>query len=194
MLSCSSIESSSKTQEPISQPEPYDTINEVIQSLDESKFEVISELEFFPIARKYVKLDNTLILDAPIGGRKIKVLNKTTEVLIYDRLNNWERISVEHSPAEWVESKNLCTEKNCLAISPNSDVLKIIKKSPLVKNTQSTYIKPKLALAEKKQRQPINNKIAPVNSCSCSVINYCVGPRGGHYCYTNTGNKRYIPR
>ena len=30
------------------------------------------------------------------------------------------------------------------------------------------------------------------SSCGCSGRNYCVGPRGGHYCITSGGNKRYL--
>lgn len=29
------------------------------------------------------------------------------------------------------------------------------------------------------------------DSCPCSSSNDCVGPRGGIYCYTSGGNKRY---
>ncbi|WP_342030844.1 hypothetical protein [Acinetobacter baumannii] len=29
------------------------------------------------------------------------------------------------------------------------------------------------------------------SDCSCAVVDYCVGPRGGHYCITSGGNKRY---
>lgn len=29
------------------------------------------------------------------------------------------------------------------------------------------------------------------DSCPCSGSNNCVGPRGGIYCYTSGGNKRY---
>ncbi|MFX4309699.1 hypothetical protein F8N28_12330 [Acinetobacter soli] len=29
------------------------------------------------------------------------------------------------------------------------------------------------------------------DSCPCSGSNDCIGPRGGIYCYTSRGNKRY---
>jgi len=32
------------------------------------------------------------------------------------------------------------------------------------------------------------------NDCSCRSGSYCVGPRGGHYCYTDSGNKSYLRR
>lgn len=38
-------------------------------------------------------------------------------------------------------------------------------------------------------RQSLNNQ-----SCVCVSGTYCVGPRGGHYCYTSGGNKRYLKR
>jgi hypothetical protein len=36
--------------------------------------------------------------------------------------------------------------------------------------------------------------IVSSGSCSCSSGRVCVGPRGGRYCITSGGNKRYLPR
>lgn len=30
------------------------------------------------------------------------------------------------------------------------------------------------------------------SGCSCRAGAYCVGPRGGHYCYTDSGGKSYL--
>ncbi|WP_295965799.1 hypothetical protein [uncultured Bartonella sp.] len=30
-------------------------------------------------------------------------------------------------------------------------------------------------------------------NCSCRSGTYCVGPRGGHYCYSDSGQKSYLP-
>jgi hypothetical protein len=38
-------------------------------------------------------------------------------------------------------------------------------------------------------------EMAPVGGageCSCRAGTYCVGPRGGHYCFTDTGRKSYL--
>lgn len=35
---------------------------------------------------------------------------------------------------------------------------------------------------------------AKAGSCPCSGDHWCVGPRGGQYCYTSGGNKRYRKR
>lgn len=34
----------------------------------------------------------------------------------------------------------------------------------------------------------------PSMSCPCSGTKYCVGPRGGRYCITSGGKKRYARR
>src|SRR5690606_21757880 len=34
----------------------------------------------------------------------------------------------------------------------------------------------------------------PNAECSCASKNYCTGPRGGRYCMTSTGSKRYVRR
>jgi len=36
--------------------------------------------------------------------------------------------------------------------------------------------------------------ISGSENCVCVDGFYCIGPRGGHYCYTSGGNKRYLPR
>lgn len=33
---------------------------------------------------------------------------------------------------------------------------------------------------------------APAKNCPCNTTSFCTGPRGGHYCITITGNKKYI--
>src|SRR5690554_2692894 len=40
-------------------------------------------------------------------------------------------------------------------------------------------------------RQAPSTRAAPSASCSCSSGSYCTGPRGGRYCVTSTGSKRY---
>lgn len=37
-------------------------------------------------------------------------------------------------------------------------------------------------------------KAAAGGACSCSTDTYCTGPRGGRYCLTSTGSKRYQRR
>lgn len=34
----------------------------------------------------------------------------------------------------------------------------------------------------------------PSGECSCRAGLFCIGPRGGHYCISDTGRKSYLPR
>jgi|GEM_PF-1934653 len=48
-----------------------------------------------------------------------------------------------------------------------------------------------------RQNRSDGRSFQPVYSgenCVCVDGFYCIGPRGGHYCYTSGGNKRYLPR
>ena len=37
------------------------------------------------------------------------------------------------------------------------------------------------------------SEMAPTSgNCSCRSGTYCVGPRGGHYCYSDSGRKNYL--
>jgi hypothetical protein len=40
----------------------------------------------------------------------------------------------------------------------------------------------------------IAHSATSASSCPCSGSKVCVGPRGGHYCITSSGNKRYIKK
>ncbi|PIB91264.1 hypothetical protein [Caulobacter sp. FWC2] len=39
---------------------------------------------------------------------------------------------------------------------------------------------------------PRSHRVETPNSCGCAGHNYCVGPRGGHYCVSAGGKKRYL--
>ena len=41
-----------------------------------------------------------------------------------------------------------------------------------------------------KQAEPVAIERA-AESCACGGVNWCSGPRGGSYCLTDAGNKRY---
>lgn len=42
------------------------------------------------------------------------------------------------------------------------------------------------------QVQPVTEKAAAVESCDCDSGAVCTGPKGGKYCLTKSGNKKYL--
>lgn len=58
------------------------------------------------------------------------------------------------------------------------------------KSTVKATAKPTVKTTTQKQSSTVKTS----HVCDCSGSTYCVGPRGGHFCYTSGGNKRYLPR
>lgn len=101
-------------------------------------------------------------------GKVISKITRGAKVRIYERSSDssWARISAENLPPQWVSASALCEESKCRrAVNP-----------------AAASTPPK----ESKRPQPIREY-----SCSCAGGNVCIGPRGGRYCITSGGNKRY---
>lgn len=130
----------------------------------------LDESEFFPIAKKFVNNDSLNIRNKPVNGEIVGRLTRGNEVLIYDVIADWLRISKEKEPPQWVASKYLCSYDNCY----KKKVSSVVSKS----------VNPK-AYRSNKFSQSYSG------ACSCSSGTYCYGPRGGRYCYTSGGNKSY---
>lgn len=91
-------------------------------------------------------------------------------VEIHAEEGGWSRISADDQPARWVSSAYLCKQRNC------SDIPKW-KPAPT----------PPPASAPVRRTAPTSSSYG----CPCSSSNNCTGPRGGRYCITSGGNKRY---
>lgn len=88
-------------------------------------------------------------------------------VAIYERRGNWVRVSPEGSPARWVSSKLLCSGAGCYRQSESRPSSRAISTPRPARSNYSD------------------------GSCPCSGSRVCIGPRGGRYCITSGGNKRY---
>ncbi len=151
-------------------------------SLQDSQTVDSSKDEFYPIANKYVNTEKINIRNAPVDGRIIGYLKRGKQVLIYDRKGEWERISKENETPKWVSSKLLCTGSSCYINSVQNSYSSYSSKLPLNTNRTSSF---------KSSNQAKSSAGLSSGSCPCSGISNCVGPRGGIYCITSGGNKRY---
>lgn len=158
-----------------------DTYSE-FNSLQDSKTEDYSNDKFYPIAHKYVNTEKINIRNAPIDGRIIGYLKRGKQVLIYDRKSEWERISKENETPKWVSSKLLCTGSSCYINSVQNSHSSYSSKLPLNTNRTSSFTSSNRAKSSARLSS---------GGCPCSGISNCVGPRGGIYCITSGGNKRY---
>ncbi len=118
---------------------------------------------------EFVNTDTLNVRDRP-EGKVVSKVSRGGKVRIYERTANssWARISADGLPAQWVSALSLCNGPGC-----HSPTLQL-----------ATPVRP----AEPKQRPA---PAAREYSCACSGGNVCIGPRGGRYCITSGGNKRY---
>lgn len=84
---------------------------------------------------------------------------------VYEHRDGWVRVSPDGASERWVASKLLCSGYGCY--------------SPPARK-QRSY----------KTNQPSRNYYND-SGCPCSGSRVCIGPRGGRYCITSGGNKRY---
>jgi len=121
-----------------------------------------------PPVDQFVNADKLNLRNLP-AGKVISTLKRGEKVQVYEKKNDWVRISADGHPAKWLSFKSLCDGANCYAVS---------KPEPV------------------RQARPALQSIprqAPSygSSCPCSSGTVCIGPRGGRYCITSGGNKRY---
>lgn len=114
----------------------------------------------------------TMYVDVPALNQRAApngpVVGKLTGgdmVTIYEKRGEWARVSPDNSPSLWVSQSRLCADSGCYKARP-----KRIKNSDPI------------------NRSRFNNSDS---ACPCSGNRVCIGPRGGRYCITSGGNKRY---
>lgn len=100
------------------------------------------------------------------NGRIIGRLAGGDAVVVYERQGEWVRVSPAGSSAKWVSSKLLCSASGCY--------------QPATKSSPTS----------REKHRPVRSNYYDVG-CPCSGSKVCVGPRGGRYCITSGGNKRY---
>lgn len=114
---------------------------------------------------QFVSADSLNVRDQP-GGKVVSKLKRGEKVQIFEMRNEWARISTGGQPGRWLSSKNLCSGSGCYVVQ---------MPKPLTQAPQPA-----------RQQTPKYG-----SSCPCSSGNVCIGPRGGRYCITSGGNKRY---
>lgn len=121
---------------------------------------------------EYVSADTLNCRKKPETSAAVQAkLNRGRHVTVEDTAGTWSRLE---SPNCWVLSRYL----RDAYIAPNNR--SATTPSSLYGGSRST---------PKKQSRPANRSYS--GSCPCSGRQVCIGPRGGRYCITSGGNKRY---
>lgn len=120
-----------------------------------------------PLPPVFVKADVLNVRESP-SGRVSGSLKRGNGVVITLVSGGWARISPEGMPARWVSLEHLCSGVSCW-VGPYQSQSRLSPRSPY--SLPRTY--------------------DSGTGCPCSGPSSCYGPRGGRYCITSGGNKRY---
>jgi hypothetical protein len=124
----------------------------------------------------FVNVDRLNVRDG-VNGRLIESLPRGSQVDAYETSEGWSRISPHGAPARWVAASRLCAGLNCY----------------MAAKVGAAALGGAGAVVTQKPRASARRALAPTYSpgCPCSGSSNCIGPRGGRYCITSGGNKRY---
>lgn len=130
------------------------------------------------------------------SSRIVARLAAGTEVGIHRQQGSWAL--VDHEPfACWVSGQYLAYQSTAAANRASLSQVRAANRA--TKTTHWRTMRTRAASAayghsrqslwhSRARRAPSYNS---GGSCPCSGSNICVGPRGGRFCYTSGGNKRY---
>jgi hypothetical protein len=122
-----------------------------------------------PPATQYVKADSLNVRDAPKSGKIMEKRSRGDRVTVYAESQGWSRISADGAPERWVADRFLCPTSGCATAVA----------SP-------SHYTPRPSTPRSTPRYYDSG-----SGCPCSGSRNCIGPRGGRYCITSGGNKRY---
>jgi hypothetical protein len=117
------------------------------------------------VETRYVDAESLNYRAAP-NGTVLGRFPRGTEVSVEERDGSWVKVSAGASRAGWIAERYTCATSNCwrrVAAAPAPAPVTKARAAP------QSY----------------------VSSCPCSGSANCIGPRGGRYCITSGGNKRY---
>ena len=108
----------------------------------------------------------------------IRTLEAGEEIVVVERLGSWSR--VDGDPSCWVSSELLEGPSRAAPGGSSSTT------AQGQRSTRSALISRPIL----RYGPPSRGSLSP-GSCPCGSGNVCIGPRGGRYCITSGGNKRY---
>jgi hypothetical protein len=125
-------------------------------------------------------------------------LDRGDTVPVLSRQNGWSYVDPSDLPACFVKSEFLSSAS---AIVGTSSSLRAARRpawsGPSYRRGTTLFSMPRIASHRKARststprRARSRGSYSGGGSCPCSGSQVCIGPRGGRYCITSGGNKRY---
>lgn len=122
---------------------------------------------------RYVNANNLNCREAPEASSPIVArLPRSSNVTVEREEGGWSQL--RRTPSCWVSSRYLVTDVQASYAAP----------APRAQSPRSRG-------GSGRPSQSPRSQGFSSSSCPCSGSSVCIGPRGGRYCITSGGNKRY---
>jgi len=154
-----------------------------------------------PAMASYVNADSVNCRASPAAKARVMAkLSRGQEVSVKERQGAWSRLA---SPSCWVSSRLLSDGYVAQPSTPSASRSYDTFRDSTVRSSRrqsssnlytfgsSTTKKTRKSAKRSKSRRSSGAYGSGGGSCPCSGGSVCVGPRGGRYCITSGGNKRY---
>ncbi|WP_102788947.1 SH3 domain-containing protein [Stenotrophomonas bentonitica] len=142
-------------------------LSEPQQSIAVSQLPVAAEPD---LEERYVDADALNVRSSP-NGKVVGKLRRSDSVTVHGQDASWVRISADGKPMKWVSSERLCAAPGCASKTSARASRSARDAGPAPSASRTSF--------------------SSGSGCPCSSSNNCFGPRGGRYCITSGGNKRY---
>lgn len=144
-----------------------------------------------PAWAEQVDADNLNCRSAPTASAEVILqLQRGRRVSVAESDGVWARLE---SPSCWVVSHYLSDEGDLAFSSAFKAWGEGTYSTPLRPRVRSSSVAPLLSSPRTSRmgRPEARTRPSYGGSCPCSGSQICIGPRGGRYCITSGGNKRY---
>lgn len=147
----------------------------------------------------YVNADSVNCRASPDAkARVVAKLSRGQEVSVKARQGAWSRLA---SPSCWVSSRLLSEGYVAAPSRPSASSYDTFRESTVRSSRRqsssnlyafgSSTTKKSRKSAKRSKSSRSSGAYGSGGSCPCSGGSVCIGPRGGRYCITSGGNKRY---
>jgi hypothetical protein len=144
------------------------------------------------VSEKFVNVETlNCRMEPATNAGVVQKLTFGTRVVVLREEHGW---SILDAPYCWVSSEYLSSDAPAAPVAfTQSDPVRTRLSTP--STTRTFAYTPKVKKVAKPKRKSVFSKRRTPQfssgSCPCSGSNVCIGPRGGRYCITSGGNKRY---
>ena len=158
---------------------------------------MLSEPATAQAQQAYVSANTLNCRDAASAGAELVTkLGRRDRVSVQTEEAGWSKVQTLSGSSCWVSSRYLSSEEPAAqaATTPQSAYSRSTSTRSRESSASATRSRQSSSTTSPRRSSPRRSRSSQglsSGSCPCSGSNICIGPRGGRYCITSGGNKRY---